>query len=78
MYTPRLHPELARSGEEIQVPLPRLRLQDLRRQLRRPRALPLERYAIRRTEEGEIVVDKSRKFQRELGQWDDPESYVLV
>ncbi len=43
-----------------------------------PAPRPLERYAIRRTEEGEIVVDKSRKFQRELGQWDDPESYVLV
>lgn len=43
-----------------------------------PAPRPLERYAIRRTDEGEIVVDKSRKFQRELGQWDDPDSYVLV
>ena len=29
-------------------------------------------------EEGEIVVDKSRKFQKELGQWDDPDSYILL
>jgi cytochrome b6-f complex iron-sulfur subunit len=43
-----------------------------------PAPRPLERYAIRKTEEGEIIVDKSRKFQRELGQWDDPESYLLV
>jgi cytochrome b6-f complex iron-sulfur subunit len=43
-----------------------------------PAPRPLERYAIRRTEEGEIVVDKSRKFQRELGQWDDSESYILL
>jgi cytochrome b6-f complex iron-sulfur subunit len=43
-----------------------------------PAPRPLERYAIRRTDEGEIVVDKSRKFQRELGQWDDPDSYVLA
>jgi cytochrome b6-f complex iron-sulfur subunit len=43
-----------------------------------PAPRPLERYAIRKTEEGEIVVDKSRKFQRELGQWDDPDSYVMA
>ena len=43
-----------------------------------PAPRPLERYAVRRTEEGEIIVDKSRKFQRELGQWDDPDSYILL
>jgi cytochrome b6-f complex iron-sulfur subunit len=43
-----------------------------------PAPRPLERYAVRRTEEGEVVVDKSRKFQRELGQWDDTESYILL
>ena len=43
-----------------------------------PAPRPLERYAIRRTEEGEIVVDKSRKFQKELGQWDDADSFILV
>jgi cytochrome b6-f complex iron-sulfur subunit len=43
-----------------------------------PAPRPLERYAIRKTDEGEIIVDKSRKFQRELGQWDDPDSYVMA
>jgi cytochrome b6-f complex iron-sulfur subunit len=43
-----------------------------------PAPRPLERYAIRKTDEGEIIVDKSRKFQRELGQWDDPDSFVLL
>ena len=28
--------------------------------------------------DGQIIVDKSRKFQRELGQWDDPDSYILL
>jgi len=36
------------------------------------------RWAIRKTEDGQIVVDKSRKFQKELGQWEDPSSYILV
>jgi len=43
-----------------------------------PAPRPLERYAIRLGDDGQIVVDKSRKFQKELGQWDDPESYILV
>ncbi len=43
-----------------------------------PAPRPLERYAIRRSEDGQILVDKSRKFQKEIGQWDDPDSYVLV
>jgi cytochrome b6-f complex iron-sulfur subunit len=43
-----------------------------------PAPRPLERYAVRRTDEGEVIVDKSRKFQRELGQWDDPDSYILL
>jgi cytochrome b6-f complex iron-sulfur subunit len=43
-----------------------------------PAPRPLERFAVRKTEDGQIVVDKSRKFQRELGQWEDPESYVLL
>ena len=29
-----------------------------------------------RAPDGQIVVDKSRKFQRELGQWLDPESFM--
>jgi cytochrome b6-f complex iron-sulfur subunit len=43
-----------------------------------PAPRPLERYAISRSEDGQIVVDKSRKFQRELGQWDDADSYILL
>lgn len=43
-----------------------------------PAPRPLERYAIRKTDEGIIVVDKSRKFQKELGQWDDSDSYLQV
>ena len=43
-----------------------------------PAPRPLERYAIRRGDDGQLVVDKSRKFQRELGQWDDPDSFILL
>ncbi len=43
-----------------------------------PAPRPLERYAIKKTEEGQIVVDKARKFQKELGQWDDGDSYILM
>jgi len=27
---------------------------------------------------GQILIDKSRKFQFELGQWIDPESFLKV
>ncbi len=43
-----------------------------------PAPRPLERYAIRKTDDGQIIVDKSRKFQKELQQWDDPDSYILL
>jgi cytochrome b6-f complex iron-sulfur subunit len=43
-----------------------------------PAPRPLERYAIRKTDEGQIIVDKSRKFQKELGQWEDVDSYLIV
>jgi cytochrome b6-f complex iron-sulfur subunit len=43
-----------------------------------PAPRPLERYAIKKTDEGQIVVDKSRKFQKELGQWDEADSYILL
>jgi cytochrome b6-f complex iron-sulfur subunit len=42
-----------------------------------PAPRPLERWAIK-VEDGQIVVDKSMKFQKELGQWDYPESYIKV
>ncbi len=43
-----------------------------------PAPRPLERYAIRVAEDGMIEVDKSAKFQQEMGQWDDPTSFVKV
>lgn len=43
-----------------------------------PAPRPLERMAIRLAEDGTLEVDKSRKFQQELGQWEDPASYVQV
>ena len=43
-----------------------------------PAPRPLERYAIRIADDGQLEVDKSRKFQQELGQWSDPQSFVPV
>ncbi len=43
-----------------------------------PAPRPLERYAIRISDDGQLEVDKSRTFQEELGQWGDAESYVTV
>ena len=43
-----------------------------------PAPRPLERYAIRIADDGQLEVDKSRRFQEELGQWVNPESYVSV
>ncbi|HET6326483.1 MAG TPA: ubiquinol-cytochrome c reductase iron-sulfur subunit [Planctomycetaceae bacterium] len=43
-----------------------------------PAPRPLERMAIRLSEDGALEVDKSRKFQQELGQWNDPASFVEV
>jgi len=43
-----------------------------------PAPRPLERYAIRISDDGQIEIDKSKAFQEELGQWADPDSYVTV
>lgn len=43
-----------------------------------PAPRPLERYAIRKTEDGQLEVDKSRTFLEEKGQWKDPASFVSV
>jgi cytochrome b6-f complex iron-sulfur subunit len=43
-----------------------------------PAPRPLERYAIRIADDGQLEVDKSRFFQEEIGQWADPDSYVPV
>ena len=41
-----------------------------------PAPRPLERYMIGLAADGQIMVDKSRKFQKELGQWNDPDAYL--
>ena len=41
-----------------------------------PAPRPLERWAIGIGEDGQIVVDKSQKFQQEMGQWNNPESFI--
>jgi len=41
-----------------------------------PAPRPLERVRIVLAEDGQILVDKSRHFQRELGQWTDPEAFL--
>lgn len=43
-----------------------------------PAPRPLERYAIRIADDGQIEVDKSRTFQEEMGQWEDPASFIPV
>ncbi len=43
-----------------------------------PAPRPLERYAIRIADDGQLEIDKSKTFQEELGQWADPDSYVTV
>ena len=41
-----------------------------------PAPRPLERYAIRIAEDGQVEIDKSRLFQEEMGQWADPASFI--
>ncbi len=41
-----------------------------------PAPRPLERVGLRLSDDGTLQVDKSVKFQEELGQWEDPASYV--
>src|SRR5437868_13545636 len=43
-----------------------------------PAPRPLERYSIGVADDGQLLVDKSRTFQQELGQWKDPASFVTV
>ena len=43
-----------------------------------PAPRPLERYAISMADDGQLLVDKSRTFQQELGQWNDPASFIPV
>ena len=43
-----------------------------------PAPRPLERYAIRVSDDGQLEVDKGRTFHEEQGQWADPDSYITV
>jgi len=41
-----------------------------------PAPRPLERFKLSVADDGQLLVDKSQKFQEELGQWSDPDSFV--
>lgn len=43
-----------------------------------PAPRPLERYAIKIADSGEIEIDKSKTFQQEMGDWTDPACFVPV
>jgi cytochrome b6-f complex iron-sulfur subunit len=43
-----------------------------------PTPRPLERYAITLADDGQILVDKSRKFQQEKGEWSNPASFLKI
>jgi cytochrome b6-f complex iron-sulfur subunit len=41
-----------------------------------PAPRPLERYRVVLAEDGQLFIDKTRKFQQELGQWEHPEAFL--
>jgi len=43
-----------------------------------PAPRPLERFAVSVAEDGQIAVDESMHFQKELGQWADAHSYIRL
>lgn len=43
-----------------------------------PAPRPLERWAVSIGDDGQLVVDKSRKFQQERGEWTNQDSYIKV
>jgi cytochrome b6-f complex iron-sulfur subunit len=43
-----------------------------------PAPRPLERFKVAMGDDGQMIVDKSQKFQQELGQWSDPDSFIAV
>ena len=72
-------PNWLEARAEVQVPLPRLAASTSpasTSKARRPR--PLERWAIRIGDDGQLVVDKSRSSSKNCGQWDNPESFIMV
>lgn len=43
-----------------------------------PAPRPLERFRIVLNEEGKILVDKTKVFREEKGEWDNPEAFIPV
>jgi len=43
-----------------------------------PAPRPLERWGISIGDDGQLVVDRSKKFQQERGEWSNPESFIKV
>ncbi len=43
-----------------------------------PAPRPLERFAIGLSDDGQVLVDKSKKFQYEKGEWTNPASFLAV
>jgi cytochrome b6-f complex iron-sulfur subunit len=43
-----------------------------------PAPRPLERWSLYVGDDGQLVVDKSKKFQQERGEWTNQESYINV
>lgn len=43
-----------------------------------PAPRPLERFRIGLADDGQVVIDKSRLFKQEAGQWEDPESFLRL
>ncbi|UCE04206.1 MAG: Rieske (2Fe-2S) protein [Candidatus Latescibacterota bacterium] len=41
-----------------------------------PAPRPLERYRVVMAEDGQVLVDKTKIYQQEKGQWSDPESFL--
>jgi len=42
-----------------------------------PAPRPLERFALRIADDGQLEVDKNKVFREEIGQWSDPGCFVL-
>ncbi len=43
-----------------------------------PAPRPLERFKIGLADDGQILIDKSKKFQQEKGEWNNTESFLVV
>jgi cytochrome b6-f complex iron-sulfur subunit len=43
-----------------------------------PAPRPLERFKVSLADDGQIMVDKSQTFKQEVGQWNDPDSFIAV